>query len=113
MKIFTLVDIHHEWNEADHTLLVTGHDPTTNVFCEVYVKASPSELYDDPWVRQWIAAKCKLNVAKMIGTFTTNLIGGVQVNTGLYTEEANKEIEECKEQWKAQREADIFFLTTP
>jgi hypothetical protein len=40
-------------------------------------------------------------------------LGGVTVNTGLYTEEANKELEECKEQWKIQRDANHFFLTTP
>jgi len=113
LKVFTLVDIKHIWNEDSHTLVVTGHDPSVNVFCEVYVKAPDTKLFDDPWVRQWLAAKCKLNVAKMIGTFTTNLLGGVTVNTGLYTEEANKELEECKEQWKIQRDANHFFLTTP
>lgn len=113
MKVFTLVDIKHTWNEADQTLLVMGHDPTTDVFCEVYTKVAPGELYDDPWVRQWCAAKCKLNVAKMLGTFTTNLIGGVTINTNLYSDEANKELEECKEFFKNLRDNNHFFLTTP
>ena len=113
LKQFTLVDIKRSWNEATHQLVITGHDPQQNVFCVVHVKAPEAELFDDPWVRQWLAAKCKLNVAKTIGTFTTTMIGGVSVNTNLYTEEANKEIEECKEQWKIQRDADMFFLTTP
>ena len=113
MKNFTLIDIQHEWNEADHTLLITGDDPHVNVWCEVYTKVPPTVLYDDPWVRQWLAAKAKLNVAKMIGTFTSNMIGGVTVNTNLYTEDANRELEECKEQWKMQVNADQFFLTTP
>lgn len=113
MKVFTLVDIKRSWNEADKTLLVLGHDPTTNVFCEVYTKCSPVDLYGDPWVRQWCAAKCKLNVAKLLGTFTTNLIGGVSINTNMYSDEANKELEECKEYFKTLREADHFFLTTP
>ena len=114
MKVFTLVDIRHDWNEADHTLLVLGHSPTIgDVWCEVWTKVPPTELYDDPWVRQYLCGKCKLQVAKMIGTFTTTLPGGVQVNYSLWTEEANKEIEECKEQWKMQTNAEHFFLTTP
>jgi hypothetical protein len=113
LKTFTLIDIRHSWNEADKTLLVLGHDPRSDVFCELYTKAAPTELYDDPWVRQYIGAKCKLQVVKTIGTFTTNMIGGVTVNTSMYSEEANKDIEECKEQWKMQTNADIFFLTTP
>lgn len=113
MKVFDLVDIKHDWNEADHTLLVLGHDPTVDVWCEVWTKVPPTELYDDPWVRQYLCGKCKLQVAKMIGTFTTTLPGGVSVNYNLWTEEANKEIDECKEQWKMQTNADHFFLTTP
>ena len=97
LRQYVLVDIQHKWNESNNTLLVTGHDPYYNVFCGLYVTAPQNELYDDAWVRQWVAAKCKLQVAKTIGTFTTNLLGGVTVNTNLYTEEANKELEECKE----------------
>ena len=113
LRQFILVDINHKWNESNNTLLVTGRDPYYNVFCGLHVTAPQNELYDDAWVRQWVAAKCKLQVAKTIGTFTTNLLGGVTVNTALYTEEANKEIEECKEQWKMQRDADQRFYTTP
>ena len=113
LQNFQVVDIQFIWNEADHNMLVKGHDPYQNVFCGLYVKAPDYRLFDDPWVRQWICAKCKINVARMLGTFTTNLLGGVTVNQNLYTEEANKEIEECKEQWKIQREANHFFKTSP
>lgn len=113
LKQFTLIDIKHVYNEADHTLLVTGHDPHVPVYCEVYTKVPATELYDDPWVRQWIAAKCKLNVAKTIGTFTSNLIGGVTVNYNIYTEEANNDINDCKEWWKNLRDENHFFYTTP
>jgi len=37
-----------------------GHDPYNDVYCEVAVKVDEQELFEDPWVRQWIAAKCKL-----------------------------------------------------
>ena len=113
LQNFQVVDMHFKWNEANHNMEVLGHDPYYNVFCGLYVKVPEYRLFDDPWVQQWIAAHCKLRVARMLGTFTTNLIGGVQVNTSLYTEEANKEIEECKEQWKLQREANQFFKTSP
>ena len=112
LKQFNLVDIKHKWNRTKKTLLVLGHDPRCNVFCEVAVKVPEQELYDDPWVKQWLAAKCKLQVAKKIGTFTTTLIGGVSINTSLYTEEANKDIEDCKENWKQMQNSDPFFETS-
>lgn len=114
LQNFQVVDMKFRWNESGHNMVVEGHDPYYNVFCGLYVKAPDYRLFDDPWVRQWIGARCKINVARMIGTFTTSsLLGGVQVNTNLYTEEANREIEECKEQWKMQREANQFFKTSP
>ena len=113
MKNFVLVDIQHKWNEMTHQLLVTGHDPRYHVWCELYAKVPPSDLYDDIYCQRWISAKCKMNVARMIGTFTTQLIGGVTVNSNMYTDEAKEDINECKEYWKSLREADMFFVTTP
>lgn len=112
LKVFNLVDIQHKWNRTTHQLLVMGHDPYCNVFCELDVKADPQELWEDPWVKQWIAAKCKQQVAKTLGVFTVTLIGGVTVNNNLYTEEANNDLNECKERWKDMQQAD-WFETTP
>jgi len=60
LKQFNLVDIAHEWNRNKHTLYVKGHDPQAHVYCEVATKVDPQYLWEDPWVKQWIAAKCKL-----------------------------------------------------
>lgn len=106
LKQFSLVDINHSWNRARHTMLVTGHDPYYDVYCEVYCKVQEDLLWEDPWVKQWIGAKCKLNVARSIGTFTVNLLGGVTVNTALYTDEAKSEIEECENTWKDMLQGD-------
>ena len=92
---------------------MTGHDPRCNVWCEPYVKVPETQLFDDIYCQKWIAAKCRMNVARMIGTFTTQLIGGVTVNTNLYTEEAKDDINDCKEYWKSLRDADMFFKNTP
>ena len=108
LKQFNLVDIKHTWNRAKHSLLVTGHDPYNSVFCEVATKVPGESLWEDSWVKQWIAAKCKLQVAKKLGTFTVTGIGGVTINTNLYTEEANNDITDCKEHWNNMQQADFF-----
>lgn len=109
LKQFQLVDIKHKWNRAKHQLMVEGHDPYCNVFCEVACKVDGPELWEDPWVKQWIAAKAKLQVAKKLGTFTVTAIGGVTVNTNLYTEEANNDLTDCKEHWKDMQQADFLY----
>lgn len=45
---------------------------------------------------------------KKLGTFTVTAIGGVTVNTGTYSEEANNDINDCKEYWTNLRQADFF-----
>lgn len=108
LKQYNLIDIKHKWNRTSHTLFVEGHDPRCNVFCEVATKVDGQDLWEDPWVKQWIGAKCKLQVAKKLGTFTVTAIGGVTINSSLYTDEANKDIEECKEKWKDMQQADFW-----
>lgn len=100
LKQFTLIDIHHTWNQVEHRLTVMGHDPQTHVYCELFVKTSESALFDNIWVQKWIAAHCKLQVNKLLTLFQTTLIGGVTINLSSYVDEANKDIEECKLKWK-------------
>lgn len=111
MKNFILVDIQHEWSYPEHSLFVRGHDPRTDVFCQLFVKAEESRLFDDYWCQKWIAAYCKLQAAKLLSVFTINSIGGTQINMGSYTEEANKDIEECKNQFKQM--VSNGFISSP
>ena len=97
LKQFTLIDIQHRWNYIQHELLVLGHDPRVNVFCGLKVKVPEQELFDNVWVQKWISAHCKLQANKLLTIFQTNLVGGITVNMSSYTEEANKDIEACKE----------------
>lgn len=106
LKGFTLVDIRHQWNEVTRQLSIQGHDPSTHVWCELYVKAPEQDLFDDIWVQKWISAHCKLQANKLMTLFTTTLVGGVQINMSAFTEEANKDIEECKAKF-------IEFAATP
>lgn len=102
-KQLSLVDIQHSFNRATHTLLVLGHDPLGPVRCEMFVKIPDENLFDDYWCKKYLCAKAKLSVNRLIGTFTTQLVGGVTVNAATYTEAANSDIEQCKEYWQEMR----------
>lgn len=100
MKQFTLIDIQHIWNRNTHRLLVTGHDPKVPVYCGFYEKVPNEDLWDDPWVKKWIAAKAKKEVYRILTAFQTTVIGGITVNGNIWKEEADADIQECKEYWK-------------
>lgn len=108
MKTFSLVDIRHSWNPNTHRLQVLGHDPKADVICEIMTKVPEQELWEDPMVRKYIGGKCKVEVSRLIGTFTTNLIGGITVNSGLYKDEGTEEINEAKEYFKETNKGDWF-----
>lgn len=109
LKNFNLVDIQHTWNRNTHTLVVKGHDPRASVYVEVFEEVPPEQLYEDPWVRKWICAKAKKQVAKALGLIQYNTIGGATINYNLYTEEAQNDIEECKEFFASINTPDWFI----
>lgn len=112
LKRFTLVDIQHTWNPVNHQLSVQGHSPTTNVYVGLKVKVKEEDIFDDIRCRNWIAAHCKLAVVRLLSLFSTNLIGGVSINTQAYADEASKTIEECQT-WFRQTNTITWFATIP
>lgn len=109
MKQFNLVDIQHSWNRQTHRLLFTGHDPKTNVFIEIFEKNPENDVWEDPYSRKWICAKVKKQVAKMLGLFTYNIIGGVTINSNVYSTEADADIEECNKHFAEINQPDWFI----
>ena len=112
MKNFIVIDMRHSWNEITHNLLILGHDPQADVFIHLWQKLKGENLWNDPWARKWIAAKCKKQVAKMLGLFSYNLIGGVTINANFFSEEADKDLNDCNEYFKNLNHPG-FFVTTP
>lgn len=109
MKRFTLVDIKYSYNRNTHKCLVLGHDPKTAVFCQMNTIIPEEDAWDDPWVQTWIAAKCKLSVYRLLGTFTANVIGGVTINANSYKETADADIQKCEEAFKEMNQATFFL----
>lgn len=109
MKRFTLVDINYSYNRNTHKCLVLGHDPLTPVFCQMNTVIPDEDAWDDPWVQQWITAKCRLAVHRELGTFTANVIGGVTINSTTYKETADADIQECKDYFKELIQPTYFL----
>lgn len=109
MKRFTLVDINYSYNRNTHKCLVLGHDPRTPVFCQMNTIIPEEDAWDDPWVQTWIAAKCRLSVYRLLGTFTANLVGGVTINAATYKETADADIEKCETYFKELIQPTYFL----
>jgi hypothetical protein len=108
LRQFDCQHLQFAWQDKTHECLIQGHDPKSNVFIALTEKLKDDVLFEDPWVRQYLCACCKQQVVMMLGLFTYNLIGGVNFNADLYTQRAEKELEECKEYFKETNQPAWF-----
>lgn len=110
LKSFALTDINYDFNLNTHQIKVTGRTPYNPVFVSAIATIPTESAYEDPYVQQWICAKAKIHLARVLGMFQTTLIGGTTVNTSLLTEAANTEIQECKDYFKGINAPDYFMM---
>ncbi len=108
-RSFTLVDIGFRFNINTHRINVFGHDPTAPVILRAFVAIDNADLYEDPMFRKWVAAKCKLQVNRLLKTFETTLIGGTTIST-ILGDQGKEEIEEVKEWVKGNDVPDYFLM---
>ena len=68
------------------------------------------EAYEDTIVIEWIIAKCKLSLARVLGAFNYNLLGNITINFEQYRLEGNEELERLREKIKGDNPPDWFLL---
>lgn len=111
LRSYTLTDISYTFNPNTHRIVVTGRTPIKPVIIKAFVRIPEENMFEDPLVQRWIIAKCKISMARILGTFTVNLIGGVTVNANMWKEEGQDELTDLKEKIKGDN-APCWFLTT-
>ena len=110
LRGYSLTNISYSFNPNTHKIIVSGRTPSRPVLIRAYTKIPAENMFEDSLVQRWIIAKCKISMARILGTFTVNLIGGVTVNASMWKDEGNEEIVELKEKIKGDN-APSWFLT--
>ena len=109
-KQFNLKDINHHFNLNTKRLIITGRDPAESLWVTTLNQIPEEDLYDDPVFLKWVIAKCKIQLARILGTFNMTLIGGVQINYNDIRAEGKEELQELKEKIKSDSTADWFMI---
>ena len=108
-KSFNLRDINHDFNPNTHRLKITGRTPDESLFILGMDHIPDEDAYNDTIVIEWMIAKSKISLARILGAFTYNLIGGVTINYELWRQEGTDTITELKEQIKSSDVPDWFI----
>ena len=109
-KQFNLRDIQHHFSVNTKRLIITGRNPSESLFVATLNKIPLEDLYTDPVFFKWVVARCKIQWARIIGTFNYTLIGGVQINYADIRAEGQEELKELKEKIKTDSPPDWFMM---
>jgi hypothetical protein len=109
-RAFNLRDINHDFNPTTHRLAITGRTPVESLFVLALDQIPLEDAWEDTIVLDWMIAKCKLSLARILGTFNYQLLGQVQINYDNWRVEGNLEIDALKEKIKGDNPPDWFLM---
>jgi hypothetical protein len=109
-RAFNLIDINHDFNPNTHRLIITGRTPVQSLFVLALDHIPLEEAYEDTIVIEWIIAKCKLSLSRILGAFNYQLVGNVTINYQMWKEEADSELERLREKIKGDNPPDWFIM---
>ena len=109
-RAFNLRDINHDFNPNTHRLIITGRTPVHSLMVLALDQIPLEDAYEDTIVLDWMIAKAKLSLARILGTFNFQLIGNVTINFEQIRTEGNTELDALKEKIKGDNPPDWFIM---
>ena len=109
-KCFILERYAFDFNRNTKRLKILGRDPKRNVYILTYTKIEDYKLYDDWFFQRYITSQAKISLGRLLGTFTFNLPGGIQVDASTIKDEGQTELAEIKQRIDDENSPDWFYI---
>jgi hypothetical protein len=106
-----LYPITYNYNRNSNKLWLGGETPNGDLVLNVLQELPLEYLYKDEIFFDYIVAKTKTQLARILGTFQFNLVGNVTINYDLFQAEGNDRLVEIKEEIKSDEGTDWFFTS--
>lgn len=101
--------ISYNYSRLTHKLRIQGETPQDHVVLTIYDSIDDCSLFSDEIFFRWVVASCKVQLGRVLGTFTYNLPGNVTINADMIMQEGKDELEAIKEEIKTDEGTDWFF----
>ena len=72
--------ISFKYNRLTNKLRFLGKLPMSDVVLDVLVRVPDCDLYNDELFRRYVIAECKVNLARILSTFTYQMPGNISIN---------------------------------
>ena len=109
-KAFILERYAFDFNRNTRRLTILGRDPKRNVYIQVYTKIEDYKLYNDWFFQRYVVAQAKMSLGRLLGTFTFNLPGGIQIDASAMKDEGKEELESILQKIDDENSPDWFFI---
>lgn len=103
--------VNHNFNKLTHIFKLTGEIPKSDLVLNVLRRIPDCALFEDPYFFDYVVGKSMLNISRVLGLFTFNLPGGVQMNYDVIQSEGQNIVDKIEEEIKTNEPVDWFFVT--
>lgn len=109
-RSFNLRDINHDFNPNTHRLIITGRTPEESLMIKAMDHIPEEDAYEDTLVIEWMIAKGKISLARILGAFNYNLLGNITINFEMWRTEGLEELADLKEKIQTDNVPDWFIM---
>lgn len=107
----------YHFNQNNHRLHfltswddIQGSNAMNSIVLECYIKIECDALYCDELFQRYVTALSKQQLANLLGRYNFNLPGGIQFNISDIRSEAEKEMQEVRDEIKAMSTVTFFRM---
>ena len=104
-----LPQISYSYNRLTHKFRFQGELPTHACIFQVYNTIPDCALFQDEMFIRYCIAKAKMQLARILGTFSFNLPGNITINYDMIATEGKDEIDAIIEEIKGDEGVDYFY----
>lgn len=103
--------ISFRYNRLTNNIRFLGQLPLSDVILDVLVRIPDCDLYNDDLFRRWVIAECKVQLSRILGAFTYQMPGNVNVNVEAIANEGSSEKEQILQELK-DMSGSWYIMTT-
>ena len=104
-----LPQISYTYNRLTKKFRFQGELPKRAVIFEIFSTISDCALFEDEAFQRYVIGMAKIQLSRILGTFSFNLPGNITINYDMISSEGREEVDRVVEEIKGDEGVDYFF----
>jgi len=104
-----LPQISYTYNRLTKKFRFQGELPKRAVIFEIFSTIPDCQLFEDEAFQRYVIGMAKIQLSRILGTFSFNLPGNITINYDMISSEGREEVDRVVEEIKGDEGVDYFF----